>query len=73
MSYEDTNCPCGGKKLRETMLCADCETAFASHPSMKVFKDETYSLDARRHAAIVLLTLSRKRKRVRDLPLEYLG
>jgi hypothetical protein len=27
MSYENTSCPCGEKKLTDTMLCAACETA----------------------------------------------
>jgi hypothetical protein len=64
MTYDDTHCPCGGTKLRETMLCGECDTALADHPSMKVFKDpEHYKVDSRRHAAIVLLSLSRKRRR----------
>ena len=62
MSYSDTNCPCGGKKPTDTMLCDDCNTAYAEHPSMRVFRDKTNSTDSRRHAAIVLLSLSRKRK-----------
>lgn len=45
MSYENTQCPCGGKKLIDTMLCSECEAFLADHPSMKV------RLDARHHAA----------------------
>ena len=29
MSYENHPCPCGGKKLIETMLCVECEQSFA--------------------------------------------
>ncbi len=63
MSYEDTNCPCGGKKLRDTMLCDACEQELANHPSMKVFKDRSHKVDERSHAAHVLVTLSRSRGR----------
>lgn len=62
MSYEDTNCPCGDQKQRNTMLCETCETHFADHPSMVAFKDKKSPLDSRRHAAIVLVSLSRNRK-----------
>jgi len=61
MSWEDNKCPCGGHKERQTMLCSACETFLADHPSMAAYKDEQRSLDARRHAAIVLCTLARKR------------
>jgi hypothetical protein len=63
MSWEDTDCPCGGKKERETMLCRECETYLADHPAMKHFRDEQCPPAGRRHAAIVLLTCSRSRKR----------
>jgi hypothetical protein len=62
MSYEDTSCPCGGKKERETMLCNDCEQYLADHPAMKVFRDKSDSAESRRHAATILLTVARKRK-----------
>lgn len=62
MSYHDTNCPCGGKKGTDIMLCDDCLTTFADHPSMKVFNDPSFGLDARRQAAIILITLARKRR-----------
>ena len=60
MSYENTVCPCSGKKEPKTMLCRDCETAFADHPSMKEFKSGT-DREARMHAAMTLLTLARGR------------
>lgn len=72
MSYEDTRCPCGGKKPTDTMLCDECNTALKDHPSMKVFRDAAkYSVDSRRHAALVLITLSRARKRQKELPLHH--
>lgn len=59
MSYEDTICPCGGKKESDTMLCPQCETDLANHPSMPVFKDQGNALEARRHAATILCSLAR--------------
>lgn len=63
MSYENTNCPCGGKKPTDTMLCAECETALADHPAMKWFKDTKEPVESRRHSAIILVTAARQRKR----------
>lgn len=63
MSWEDTNCPCGDRKERETMLCKSCEDYLASHPAMKHFRDTECPVAGRRHAAIVLLTCARSRKR----------
>ena len=61
MSYENSICPCGGKKPTDTMLCDACEDALADHPAMGIFKDLTMRTEARRHAAITLVTLARKR------------
>lgn len=63
MSYEDTNCPCGGKKPTDTMLCDECLAAFADRPEMGIFKDGSQNVASRRHAAIILVTLARGRKR----------
>ena len=63
MSYEDTNCPCGDKKERETMLCAACMNAFKDHPAMTVF-ESIMPMEDRKHAALILLRLSRGRKRL---------
>lgn len=52
----------------QTMLCDDCNADYSDHPSMLVFRDISNSLEARRHAAIVLLSLSRKRKRIANTP-----
>jgi hypothetical protein len=63
MSYEGTICPCGDKKLPDTMLCDKCEMAFADHPSMLSYKDKSKDIESRRFAATTLLALSRGRKR----------
>ncbi len=64
MTYDDTHCPCGGTKLRETMLCGECETALAAETTMKMFRDtEHCPTGSRRSAAITLLGLARKRRR----------
>lgn len=61
MSYEGTTCPCGHKKEPNTMLCSDCMTTFAHHPSMPVFLDKSRAPETRRHAAMTLLALARGR------------
>lgn len=66
MSFEDTHCPCGGKKERETMLCAECVEWLKDKPAMKAFLDETCAVEYRRQAAIILVTLARKRKRAQE-------
>ena len=64
MAYDDMQCPCGGTKMRETMLCLACETHLADHPEMRVLRDSLgYSVNSRRGAAITLLALARRRKR----------
>jgi hypothetical protein len=63
MSYENTSCPCGDKKPTDTMLCDGCETTFADRYETKAMRDTTLPVESRRHAAIVLVTLARSRKR----------
>lgn len=65
MSYEDTNCPCGGTKERETMLCKECMEALKDHPCMRGFLDARQSTQSRRHDAVVLVTLAARRKHQR--------
>ena len=62
MSYENNKCPCGERKERETMLCADCERDFASTIELAAYRDETGPTGVRRHAAIKLLAMARRRK-----------
>lgn len=67
MSYDGIVCPCGDKKPSGTMLCDGCEEAFASHPSMSTFKDKRREVEDRRHAATILITMARDRKRTARL------
>ena len=62
MSYDDTNCPCGERKQTQTMLCDACMDFLKEHKSMAVFQSGA-DLDSRRHAATILLSLARGRKR----------
>lgn len=61
MSYENTNCPCGCRKERETMLCRDCQTYTASTIETAVMSDAGRSWQTRRNAAIRLLSIARSR------------
>lgn len=63
MSYENTECPCGGKKPMSTMLCDDCLAEFHDRPELKNMNDETAPTESRRHSATILLALARGRKR----------
>jgi len=63
MSYENTSCPCGGKKLPDTMLCEECESTFKDRREMTEFKDGTLPVMFRRNAAMILLSLARSRGR----------
>lgn len=69
MSYENTLCPCGGKKLTETMLCDDCEKAVAGTFDRTLMDDRTAPFEDRRRAAIRVLTVSRRRNA--SLPLAF--
>lgn len=60
MSYEDTKCVCGGVKLTDTLLCAECVAAYTDNVYMKIYENEQG--EHRRSAAIKLLALARKRK-----------
>jgi ribosomal protein L32 len=71
MSYENTECPCGGKKQRETLVCAECERQFADTYEMKSFRDLTEPPWSRRPSAIRLLSMARRRNR--RLPLQFLA
>jgi len=70
MSYENTSCPCGGKKPTDTMLCDECNEAFKDRPEMR-YLDPQWSTESRRHDAIILVSLARKRKRVKDRQLSW--
>ena len=61
MSYENTSCPCGGRKERETILCLDCQDQTASTIEAAVMNDASRSWQTRRNAAIRLLSIARGR------------
>lgn len=63
MAYEDTHCPCGGKKIVGNMLCFSCEADFADRPELTNYQDIRLPWEARRAAAIVLVSLARGRRR----------
>lgn len=65
MSYEDTNCPCGGTKDRQTMLCPACREAFNDRREMTEYTDVHLPVAFRRQAALVLVTLARGRRAYR--------
>lgn len=74
MSYENTICPCGGKKERETMICAACADYIESttaHVDLARHGDQAFSVESRRGMAIRLLTLARGRTRSKSLPLAF--
>lgn len=63
MSYENTKCPCGGTKPTDTMLCDDCNAALKDRTEMRDYQDPSCQVEWRRSAAIILVTLSRQRRR----------
>lgn len=62
MSFENTSCACGDTKARETMLCIQCTDHLKGREEMEVFLNERERFESRRRAAIILLSLARKRK-----------
>jgi hypothetical protein len=70
MSYENTHCPCGGEKARETMICPECEAAVAGTYDRKRMDDPLATWEQRRRSAILVLAVSRQRRKA-DLPLAY--
>jgi hypothetical protein len=61
MSYENTTCPCGSRKERETMICAACRDYTASTIEAAVMNDTGRAWQSRRNAAIKLLAICRTR------------
>ncbi len=74
MSYENTSCPCGGKKEKETLICRECVVhiyAVTDGFDLERYRDESFTTEARRSMAIRLLTAARKRSKM--LPLAFLA
>lgn len=65
MSYENTKCPCGDRKPRQTLICETCQAAFGSTVESAAFQNRRLPIAARRAAAIRLLSYSRRRKTTR--------
>ena len=73
MSYENTTCPCGGRKERETMICDPCK-AFASVTAandLSLYEDHRIPTATRRAMAIRILAIARRRGNAKPLPLSY--
>ncbi|MES2596043.1 MAG: hypothetical protein V4662_11935 [Verrucomicrobiota bacterium] len=62
MAFDDTHCPCTGKKEAGTMLCPACERELSGTPEMRMFTS-CAGYEARRMAAISLVRMSRRRSR----------
>ena len=63
MAFNDAQCPCGGRKKPDTMLCDACNAAFANTQEAAVMQDPAYSTNSRRVAAIRLLQMARRRNK----------
>ena len=61
MSYENEKCPCGDKKLTDTMLCGACEAVVAGTFDRVEMVDPAASFESRRNAAIRVLSVARRR------------
>ena len=73
MSYESTNCPCGGRKERETMICDPCKS-FASITAandLALYEDHRIPTQTRRAMAIRILAIARRRGNAKALPLAF--
>jgi len=65
MSYEDTKCPCGGKKERETMLSQRCVEKFQNSDlrhELTHYRNGEKPYWSRRSSAMLLLSAARKSK-----------
>jgi hypothetical protein len=68
MSFENTHCPCGGQKPPDTFLCDACLAFLANRPELAGYQDPRIPVEARRHAAVILVSLSRARLRNQSTP-----
>ena len=71
MSWDNTTCPCGGEKQRETLICAACELALSDDPAMRLWRNLENDRQFRRAGAIRLLSLSRQRSKQARLGLGW--
>jgi hypothetical protein len=71
MAYEDTNCPCGGRKLTQVLLCDRCVEHVSASTDWQLFTDKSVSHGSRRAAAIRVLAVARKRRNNPHLALAF--
>ena len=73
MSYENTSCPCGRRKERETMICDTCKQAItAANPNdLALYEDHRIPVETRRAMAIRILAIARRRGSAKPLPFSY--
>jgi hypothetical protein len=69
MSFENTQCVCGGNKERETLICRECKDHVASTIEAASLDDPRLPWQSRRNAAIRVLSYARKRNK--SLALTY--
>ncbi len=68
MSFENTKCPCGDTKPSDTMLCDGCLADFKDRREMSEYQNPKLSVEYRRSAAIILVSLARGRNRLQFTP-----
>jgi hypothetical protein len=71
MSYENTSCPCGGRKKRETMICDPCKAFIASAPCNDLDFCEDHRNPVEKRRAMAILILAAARRRGKRLPLTF--
>jgi hypothetical protein len=69
MSYENTSCPCGGIKERQTMICDACRDDQAGSYDLAAMDNQALSMESRRISAIKVLASSRRR--IKRLPFAF--
>jgi hypothetical protein len=71
MAYDDTHCPCGCRKMTQTLLCDACAQQVSPSTDWQLYADEKLSVGTRRAAAIRLLAVARKRRAAPALALGF--
>lgn len=71
MSFENTQCVCGGKKERETLICRECKEHVASTIEAAAIDDSRIPWQSRRNAAIRVLSMARNRNKKLALAYQF--
>ncbi len=61
MSYENNKCPCGGRKLTDTMICVACEKVVVGTFDRVQMDNVLAGFEVRRFAAMRVLAVARRR------------